>query len=424
MERSEEKRIWIWNHYATRMFENQGGRHFYFAKYLIGHGYKPTIFCADTLHGTDKKIDDGDGLHSSSSIDGIDFVFVKTSTYRDNGIGRIRNMFSFYRNVKRVAKKMIKENGTPNVILASSVHPLTLVAGQQTARRYGIPCICEIRDLWPESLVCFGFLRPESMLTKYLYYRERKIYEQADSLIFTIKGGSDYIIEKGWDIGSGGRIDLSKVYNINNGVDLAAFDVNAEEQSDESYVQYFSGENTNLIYAGSIRKVNNLELILHPVSQLIEEGVRLNFVVVGDGDERQMLAEKYAYLNDQIHFVGRIHKSHVPSILHKADICVLHSTLNSLKRFGISQNKLFDYLAAGKPIFSTIISNYDIIEEYRCGLVTQNQSVESIKDGLRSIIGMKGEELDDMRKAARKAAEEYDFQILTDKLVRIVEGLL
>ena len=55
-----KKKIWIMNHYATNMYFNEGGRHYWFAENLIKQGYEPTIFCANVRHNTDDIIDVGD----------------------------------------------------------------------------------------------------------------------------------------------------------------------------------------------------------------------------------------------------------------------------------------------------------------------------------------------------------------------------
>ena len=68
------------------------------------------------------------------SIDNIPYVFIKTPNYRDNGKKRIINMITFYRNLYPTAKKHAKENGKPDVIIATSVNPLTLVAGIKIAK--------------------------------------------------------------------------------------------------------------------------------------------------------------------------------------------------------------------------------------------------------------------------------------------------
>ena len=100
------KKVWIWNHYATNMFFDQAGRHYWFSKYLIENGYKPTIFCASTNHFSDKNIDTKGKKYCVDSVKDIPFVFVNTPDYKGNGRKRIINMLAFYRNLFHVARNM------------------------------------------------------------------------------------------------------------------------------------------------------------------------------------------------------------------------------------------------------------------------------------------------------------------------------
>src|SRR5699024_4177979 len=110
-----------------------------------------------------------------------------------------------------------------NYILASSVHPLTMLAGVQIGSKYKIPCISEVRDLWPEAIFQFGYLKEDSLMGRILTAGEKYIYEKSDAIIFTKPGDKDYLLENKWDTQQGGKIDLNKVFYINNGVDLKNF---------------------------------------------------------------------------------------------------------------------------------------------------------------------------------------------------------
>lgn len=419
----DKKRIWIWNHYASKMFINRGGRHYSIAKYLKELGYEVTIFCANTVHGSDKMIDTGIGRHVVQSIDGIEFVFVKTSEYRCNNIKRIVNIFLFYRNVKKVAKIIGSAKGLPDLILASSVHPLTLVAGLHTAKKFSIPCICEIRDLWPESIIAYGSSGRKNLIIKWLYYVERKIYEKANGLVFTMEGGADYIVEMKWDLASGGRVDPSKIYHLNNGVDLVQFDKDLEKY--KGYLaELFPDDSVNFVYVGSIREVNNLELILEPVASLLSQNINIRFILIGDGTERPYLEEKYKEYWDRIHFVGSINKKYVPSVLAQADFCVMCSKQVNLYRYGVSPNKLFDYLAAGKPILSLIRSSYDLIKQYHLGTVARDQSNLEIERAVIDLISLTTEEREQIGVCARRIAQEFDYRVLTERLTKIIDRIL
>src|SRR5690606_22707071 len=134
------------------------------------------------------------------------------------------NMFSFAYNLFSVTKEIIKGQGKPDVIYASSPHPLTMVAGILLSKKLGIPCVCEIRDLWPEAIFAVGKAQENSILGRLLIKGEHWIYKNADALVFLKEGDTDYLKEREWTLEQGGDIDLNKCYYINNGVDIEAFD--------------------------------------------------------------------------------------------------------------------------------------------------------------------------------------------------------
>lgn len=417
------KKIWIFNHYATNMLQNKGGRHYWFAENLIKQGYEPTIFCANVRHNTNDVIELDGKLYSTDNKDNIPFVFVKTPEYKGNGKSRILNMVSFYKNLFPIAKNYAKEDGAPDVILASSVHPLTLVAGIKIAKKFGIPCICEVRDLWPETLIAYGKLDKNNLITKALYAGEKWIYKSADKLIFTMEGGKDYIIDHGWDKDQGGPIDIKKVYHINNGVDLKVFNYNKEHfQLEDDDLD--NPNNFKVIYAGSIRQVNNVRSIVEAASGIQKIGIKdVKFIIFGDGSDRQSL-EAYCTDNriDNVVFKGFVEKKKIPYILSKSDLNIMHFDQNNLKKYGASLNKLFEYFASGKPILSDCQFGYDLVERYDCGVIVDNASPEELAEEIIKIRELSIDDYNSMCDNALKAAKDYDFKELTGKLINIIEG--
>lgn len=419
-----KKNIWLLNHYAAAMYKNRGGRHYWFAENLITRGYNPTIFCASTVHNSKENIDTGGQKYVLSNVNGIPFTFVNSPDYTGNGKKRILNMITFYKNLFPVAKEYAKSNGKPDIILASSVHPLTLVAGIKIAKRFGVPCICEVRDLWPESIVAYGILKRNSVLAKILYQGEKWIYKKADKLIFSIEGGKDYIVDRGWDQNNGGVVDINKVHHINNGIDLEAFDNNIKH-----YVikdpQLNNKRTFKVIYAGAIRKANNLELILNAARYVKENSKEdIEFLIYGDGNERERLEQKC--INEKIcniTFKGKVDRKYIPYILNNSNLNILNYSYHDIWKYGGSQNKKFEYLASGRPVLSTITMGYDIIEKYAAGISLNDQSAKNIGDTIIKIAGLTEKEYSNLCNNARKAAEDYDFRILTDKLINIIETI-
>lgn len=414
-----KKNIWIWNHYATNMFKDQAGRHYWFAENLIKHGYSPTIFCASTIHNSDENIDTGNYKYISEETNDIPFVFVKTPEYNGNGKKRITNMIYFYRNIFTVATKYAIENGKPDVILASSVHPLTLIAGIKIAKKFGVPCICEVRDLWPESIVAYGALKRNSAIAKLLYQGEKWIYKKADSIIMTWEGGREYILDQGWDK----HIDDKKVKHISNGIVIDTFDNNGEEyeivDSDLDNKDY-----KNVVYAGSIRKVNNLGMLLD-AAKIVQKQERkgIRFLIYGSGDESEILKKRCREENiGNVIFKGHVEKKYVPSILKKSYINILHNSSTSLDKYGQSQNKFFEYLAAGKCIVQTYSTGYSICEKFNCGISAPVQNAEEIA---KAVIEATSDEKSNIERGsnARAASLNYDFRKLTKDLIQVIESV-
>jgi len=416
-----KQKIWILHHYATDCFYNKGGRPYWFAEQLLKKGYKPTVFCASTRHNSTDEIDIQRGKWQMEKTEGIPFVFVKAPQYEGNGKSRIKNMGIFFKNILPAAKEYAKYHGKPDVILASSAHPLTVIAGIKLAKKFGIPCICEVRDLWPESIVAYGMLEKDSKIAKALYQGEKWMYKNSDAIVMTWEGGRDYIAEQGW----GNEIDLAKVHHINNGVVMDSFDHNSETYA-EPDAELDDPAYKNIVYAGSIRKVNNLGLLLDAAKVVKEkggDGLNIRFLIYGAGDEAEMLQERCEREQiDNVIFKGRVDKKYVPGIVKRAYVNILHNSSTSLDKYGQSQNKLFEYMAAGKPIVQTYTTGYSICEKYNCGISAPVQTPEEIADAVIKVCEDDALHAE-MGRNAREGAHDFDFEKLTEKLIGIAENL-
>lgn len=406
-------KIWMMNHYAGIMRTNKGGRHYWFAKFLRQYGYDSTIFCA----GTQKELM---GTEMAEEIN-TPFVYVKAGGSRNSGLKRVWSMVSFYLNAKKAGKQYAKEHGKPDIILASSVHPLTLVAGLHLAKKFKVKCICEMRDLWPEAILTYSNkIKKNGLIAKLLYAGEKWIYTKADALIFTQEGGADYLRSQGWTTDQGGSVDIRKAFHINNGVDLDAFDKNVSEfvYSDEDL------DNPDLykvIYAGAIRPVNNLDLIVDAAKLITDPKVK--FIIFGDGNLLPKLRQRLIDENiTNVVFKGKVNKQYIPSIECRADLNLAHWRMTPLVvKLGESCNKVFEYCAAGKPMFYTVHPSYSIAKKFDCGILTKGFTASDIADGIMECANLSAERKAELSRNARTAAEFYDFKRLTQDLVNIIE---
>lgn len=414
------KNVWIFNHYAGDMFFSHGGRHYSFAKYLKRAGYEPVVFCCNAKHGKAESFFENENLwklHIEEEIS-VPFVYVKARTYTGNGKQRILNIVDFYCNVKKAAQEYATINGKPDVIYASSVHPLTLVAGIQLAKIFNVRCICEVRDLWPESIVAYGIAGPHNPIVIFLRWLEKWIYKKADKIIMTWPGGYDYVSEQGWTK----KIPAQKVVYISNGVDLESFKENARTNpyKDEDLNRM---DKVKFVYTGSIRKVNNLGILIDTAKLLKKRGSEKALLLVfGDGDERKPLeALTLEKQLDNISFKGYVPKTCIPSILNQADVSILHNTSTSLDKYGQSQNKFFEYLAAGHPVLMTYSVGYSICKENKCGIELEGQTPVTIADAIDTFCNMSEGMYENYCYNASQIAKVYDFAELTKKLIKLIE---
>ncbi len=405
--------IWIFNHYATDVPQAGANRHYYFAKLLVERGYKVRIFTASTVHNSDiNLIKEDEPIFKDVEIDNIAFTYIKTNIYKGNGVARIKNMLGFAFSLKKIWKKYSWES--PNVIYASSPDIFTIWQAEKIAKKHKLPCLIEIRDLWPLSIVEYGGYSAKNPAIIFLYRLEKRIYKKADAIIFTMEGGRQYIRDKGWNK----SVNINKVFNVNNGIDCSLQDI----QCNNTIVDNDLDDDTfKVIYAGSIRVANSIDLIIN-AAEVLKDYSNIKFIIYGDGDDKALLEQVCESKKlKNVLFKGRVSKANIPYILTKASINVLTYKNVSAWKYGGSQNKQFDYLNAGKPIITNIKMGYSLLERYACGIEANTDKPEIFADAILKIYNMSSVDYDKMCRNAKSAAKDFDYEILTDKLEEAIQ---
>ena len=404
-------KIWLINHYAVPPQYYPLARQTYFAKYLTEMGHEVTIFAASTVHNSDKNLIEDRTPYREEIVNGIHYVLIRCHGYQGNGLKRIYNICEFAWKLPGVCKHFPK----PDAIVATSMPPTSCAVGVHLARKYGCRGIAEIADLWPESIVAFGVAGPNHPGVRVLRHLEKWIYKKADAVVFTMEGGYDYIVDQGWDQ----EIPRGKVFHINNGVDLPTFDHDRETyQLDD--IDLANKEQFNIVYAGSIRKANNLGLLLDVAQRVKAPNVK--FLIWGGGDDVPALSQR---LEDEhitnVVFKGRVEKKFIPYITSHANLTILNYTMNQIWRYGGSQNKLFEYFAGGSPVLTNLVMGYDLIERYKSGFHVDYTDLDRAAEEISQIASMDKEEYEVYCRNARNVAVQYDFKVLTKKLLAVIE---
>lgn len=409
-------KIWLINNYVTLPKYGHFCRQYYFGKHLKAMGHDPIVFAGSHPHNSQTQLIQDNQKFSRSEECLFPWILVKTLNYEGSRFKQILSMFQFYFNGRKAAKWTMEHYGKPDVILGSSAHPLAALLAVQLGKKYGCRSVVEVRDLWPESIVVFEIAGPHHPAVVALRWLEKWLYKNAGAVVFTMEGAYDYIIEQGWEK----DIPKSKVFHVNNGVDLKTFDYNREmflfHDPDLS-----NSDTINAVYTGSIRQANQLGVLVDAAKEL--QDYRIKLLIWGGGDDLESLRQRVTSEGiTNIVFKGHVEKKYIPSIVSQADINIVHWKMNPILKYGVSYNKLFDYLAAGHPIFSTVRPGYSILEKYRCGMDTEGFTPKELAMGIQHLASLPPEELAQMGQNARKAAKEYDFQNLTQKLINVIEG--
>lgn len=387
-----------------------------FAHYLGKLGYNTKVISSGFLHNKNIDLCDEKDAYIEKSYDGIEFIHLKTLKYeRANGLKRFASLFWFHFKLHFLSKKLLK----PDYIIHTCLPPFGNITAY-TAKKLNAKYIAEVLDLWPESFVTFGLINKQNRLLPLLYRFERKIYEKADAVVFSMEGGKDYLSGKGWLLSQKGKIDDDKVFYINNGVDLADF-----HRFKETYrIADPDLENEKIfkvLYLGSIRRANNVMKLIKAAEYLVDSK-EIKFLIYGDGDERQMLKD-YVEVNklDNVIFKDKwVQPKYVPYILSKSQLNLLNYFPNTIFKYGGSQSKSFQYMASGKPICCNLTMGYDPIVKHKLGISQQFNNDKEYAEAIFSFYKMEKKQYLTMCESAKNAAKLYDYPELVNKLAKVL----
>lgn len=404
-------KIWLVDHYAVPPQYYPLIRPSMFAKKLKKMGHEVTIIAASTAHNSDVNLITDGARVRKETFDGVPYVLIRCSGYRGNGLGRVNNILEFAAKLPGVCRTLEK----PDAIVATSFDPISCWQGIRFAKKHGIRAIAQIADLWPETLVAYGTAGENNPVVKALRRLEKKIYTSADAIVFTMEGAYDYIRAQGWEK----AVPRDKVCFINNGVDLAQFERDRMDYPADD-AELADPSRFKIVYTGSLRESNRLDLLLEAAALLDDEKIRI--LIWGSGDELENLKEQ-ARRNalKNVSFKGRVEKKRIPAILAGSDALFLDVFDERVSRYGISSNKLFEYFAAAKPILMCRLAGHNPAERFGCSISFES-TPEGIAAAIRKVCALTDEQRETMRRGALAAAQAYSYDTLTEKLNAVVEG--
>ena len=406
-----KKNIWLISQYSYPPGKSSWRRHFDLFRHFNKNEYNIDIISGSFLHNSENQhILKENEKERTIDVEGVKYHILRVMSYSKH-IDRLIAMIQFFFKVIFFSKKLLKES-KPDIIMASSPHPFNGLAGMYLAKKYKCPFIIEIRDLWPETWVAMGATTKKSILYKIFAYIEKKLYKNANKIV-TLTANKDYYTSIG--------IDEKKVEIISNGVDLESYDSNLKEYRSPLT---FSKDNFNILYTGSHSQGDALDVLIETAELLSEE--KIVFHLVGEGvikEELKKIVEKNNINN--VKFYDRVKKYEIPSLLKESDAVVMLLRDIPLYKYGMSPNKMYEYLASKKPIiFSGNVAN-DMVKEANAGVSVVAENSKKLKDGILFLQKMAINGREALGKNGRKYVEEnYDTKVLSKKIEKIILNLL
>jgi glycosyltransferase involved in cell wall biosynthesis len=333
-----------------------------------------------------------------------------------NAMGLRDRFRAFMRFAMAASKKAASLQS--DIIYATST-PLTVVlpAAYASSRR-GVPFVFEVRDIWPDVPVAMGLIRNRVVISL-AQKLELFAYNRAASIVVLAPTMASVIHAKG--------VIFDKISAIPNGADPERFAGSTQFSTSRSGdSQEKPVRQRVLLYCGSLGPAHEPEYLVSLAEALLEGNEDVRIDIVGEGkmlDDLVARAARSGCLDKTIRFLGTASQSELPGLYAQADATIMTMADCELLYRHSVQNKFFESLAAGLPVFA----NYrgwasQVAADAGAGLILPRHDIASAATMLSDHIWD-----DDWCRACSVAARSlihsrFNFDLLADQLEVVLIG--
>ncbi len=411
--------ILLINHYAGSKYHGMAYRPYYLAREWVRSGHNVTIIAADQSHGRPRKVYIPEKKeYLIEKIDGINYLWLRTIKYNDNGIKRAINMASFIFQIFKFSKNIVN-SFKPQIVIASSTYPADIFPAHYIANLSKAKLIYEIHDLWPLSPMILGKMSKNHPFILGMQFAENYCYKHSDAVVSILPKVSEHVKEHG--------LPLKKLYFVENGICIEEWkeSIKIPEQLNQIINSEKSNGNFIFGYAGNHTHANSLHTIIEAAEKV--KNYKARFILVGKGREKDNLINLATQKKlKNIIFYDFIPKETIPNLLTKFD-CLLITWNNTweLYKYGISPNKIMDYMISGKPIIQSINAGNDHVKDSGCGFSVPAEDSEALASAIIKMMNTTEDKRNQMgEKGKEYVIKNYDYKVLAQKFLTIMKNLL
>jgi len=393
-------------HQAFAAVDEPGGtRHHELALYLAEHGHQVTIIASPVSYLTGKTT-----YSSNTSKAGHpQITILRPPVYQAlhrSFVHRVFNFLSFMLS-SFWAGGRVKD---VDLVWGTSPPIFQGITAWALARLKGVPFLFEVRDLWPAFAVAVGVLT-NPVLIQASEWLERFLYRRADTLMVNSPGFIDHVRGRGAH-----QIEL-----IPNGADCNMFhpedDGHAFRQSHDLEGKFV------ILYAGAHGMSNDLDVLLE-TADLLRDQPQIAVVLLGDGKEKPRLQARASTMDlHNVFFIPAVPKDEMAEALAAADACI--AILKPIEMYKtVYPNKVFDYMAAGRPVILAIDGVIrEVVESAQGGILVPPGDARAVEAAIRilsserergKILGQNGR---------RYIKTHFDRPVVAEKLNTLIKLL-
>ncbi|MGB7874440.1 MAG: glycosyltransferase family 4 protein [Anaerolineales bacterium] len=401
-------------HQAFASLSEPGGtRHHEFARLLSAYGHQVTVIASPVSYITGDRVPLAPMGHSPylrSKWGEVErgVTILRASVYSAHHKSFAHRVIAF---VSFMASSFWLGVGVKNVDLVWGTSPPIFqgVTAWALARLKGVKFLFEVRDLWPQFAIAVGVLN-NPILIRLSEWLERFLYRHADRVMVNSPGYREHVEGRGAK-----RVEL-----VPNGSDPSMFDPAdkgiAFRQSHQLEDKFIA------LYAGAHGMSNDLGVVLKAAKMLEDTDVQI--VLLGDGKEKvnlQTQADEMRLSN--VTFAPSVPKSEIPGALAAADACI--AILKPLDEYKTTYpNKVFDYMAAGRPVALAIDGVIrEVVEAAGCGIFAEPGDPSALADAIRALTTDKEKARRMGLKGRAYLEEHFSRAAIGEKLLGLLDGM-